>query len=159
MRRRKIPHNLLRTKSRKYCNRRYGQDCRWGTSSALSNSNPISPTKNKMRKAVALPCLPLLSCSTEWCQFWDRSGCTALLVHAVCDWTPILAGLSSGPEASWHAMSSTNAINYLSLQNHIATCELYSGNDSWPILTPKPCQTVLGESVGWHSSTLSQDVF
>lgn len=54
-----------------------------------------------------------------------------------------LPGLFSGSKASWHTMSSTNAVNYLSLRNRMANA-FYSENDSWPTLTPKPHPTVLG---------------
>lgn len=83
------------------------------------------------------------NCSTEWSWHWvTQAEMGAQLSSSI----PLLdlPGLFSGSEASWQGMPLANAINYLSLQNHMATCKLYSGKDPWPVISPKPCPAVLG---------------
>lgn len=83
------------------------------------------------------------NCSVEWCWHWVTQLEVGVQLSSS---TPLLdlPELLSGSKASWQAMPLANAINYLNLQNHMATCKLYSGNHSWPVISPKPFLTVLG---------------
>lgn len=148
MKRKKTPNNFLRTESRKYCSRGHCQKM-WPSvqvryQQCLIKLKPSFTSKQgNEKRGGSSPLSHPTNCSTEWCWHWftqlEVDVQLSLSTHLLD-----LPGLFSGSKASWQAMPLTNAINYLSLQNHMTTCKLYSGNDSWPVISPKPFPAVLG---------------
>lgn len=148
MKRKKTPNNFLRRKNRKYFSRRYCQEM-WPSVQVryqwcfIKFKPSFTSKQGNEKRGGSSPLSHPTNCSTEWCWHWvtrlglgvQLSSSTSLLD---------LPGLFSGSKASWQAKPLANAINHLRLQNHMARCKLYSGNDSWPVISPKPSPAVLG---------------